>query len=169
MVPNGASSFNYFVQGLENSQTRGTVTAQVTGFVSGTTSDSVATPAADIIFLPSSISATAATVDFQARLGIPDQNGNNISQEQSLRAGATAAVVTIDNTNLSAAQLITQAQGNTQSAATTIVAGTARTPNGLPAGGVQFDPLAQGVTSVKVTIPGFLVIPASTFTVNVGP
>ncbi len=169
VVPNGATSFSYFVQGVENSQTRGTVTALASGFVTGTASDSVAQPAADIIFLPTSISSTAANVDFQTRLGIPDALGNSISQEQSLRAGATAVTTTINNTNSTAAQLVTQAQGNTQSATTTVSAGTARSPSGLAAGGVQFDPQAQGTTGVTVGIPGFRVIPASTITVNIGP
>jgi hypothetical protein len=36
-------------------------------------------------------------------------------------------------------------------------------------GGIEFDPLAQGSTTVSVTIPGFRVIPASIFSVTVGP
>jgi adhesin/invasin len=175
-LTNGTASFSYFVQGLEGATGRATVTATITGagagrFTDGTVQDSVAAPAADIIFLPTSISATAASVNFVVRLGIPDALGNSLSAEQALRATAATVVATVNNSNPAAAQLVTGA-GAGQTGTVSIVGGQARSP-GSGSGGIQFDPLAQGATAVSIQgiagMSNLRIIPSSTVNVTVGP
>jgi hypothetical protein len=167
-VANNNAGFSYVVQGVEGATGTATLTVSAPGFVTATVSETVVQPAADIIFLPATVSATAANDPFQVRLGTPDALGNTISQEQSLRAGGAAVTATLTNSNATAAQLTTTA-GSAQSRTVQIAAGQARSPATVATGGIEFDPLAQGSTTVSVTIPGFRVIPASIFSVTVGP
>jgi hypothetical protein len=167
-LSNGQTGFSYVVHGLEGVTGTAQLTVTAPGFQTASITETVVQASVDVIFLPSSISAGAANVDFQVRLGTPDALGNSLSQEQALRFGATTVVATVTSGNPTAAQLVTTA-GSGPSRTTTIIAGSARSPSPLANGGVQFDPLAQGVTPVSVTIPGFRVIPSSTFTVTVGP
>jgi hypothetical protein len=50
----------------------------------------------------------------------------------------------------------------------TIPAGLSGTPFSAP-GGLEFDPLGVGSTTVAASIPGFASAPAAGFTVNVTP
>jgi hypothetical protein len=168
-VPNNQSFFSYYVHGLNGKTGTVAVTARASGFTDGSATATVAPPAADIIFLQTTISATAANNQFQLRLGLPDANHNFMQVEQQIRFGGPAFTATVSNSNASAAQLVTQG-GNTQSASVTIAPGQARSPFGASNGGVEFDPLAPGTTSVSATfptIPGFIVIPTATVGVTV--
>jgi hypothetical protein len=168
-VANGGTGFSFVIQGLEGQTGAALLTATVTGlFNDGSASETVVQPAADIIFLPSSVSATAANDAFQIRLGTPDALGNNISVEEGIRVGGTALTATITNSNPSAAQLVFQA-GAAQSGPVGIAVGQARSPATVATGGVEFDPLAQGATTVSVSIPGYRVIPTSSLNVTVTP
>lgn len=168
-VANNNTAFTYYVQGVEG--TTGTANVSVNAgsqFTPTSATETVVQPAADIIFLPSSLSATAANVTFLVRLGIPDALGNSIGSEQALRGGATTVQATVTNSAAAVAQLSFNGGAPTQTGQVTVSANSARSPNTGP-GSVVFDPVAQGATSVSVSIPGFRVIPASTFAVTVGP
>ncbi len=165
-LSNGQTGISFVIQGVPGATGTATYTVTAPGYSNGTGTVTVVQPAADVIFLPSTISAGAANAGFQVRTGIPDQLGNNLSQEQALAAGLADVPVTVTNSNATAADLVTTVTTG-QSVQTVIQAGSARSPNSLATGGVQFDPKAAGVTTVSATLPGFRVIPASSFTVTV--
>jgi hypothetical protein len=51
----------------------------------------------------------------------------------------------------------------------TIGIGQARSPSTVATGGVEFDPLAQGTTTVSVSISGYAAMLAGSVVVNVTP
>jgi len=165
-LPNGSTFISYVVLGLEGTTGTAAVTLSAPGFTNGSVSHTVVQPSADVIFLPSTIAVGGANVPFQIRIGIPDALGNNMSQEQALRFGATTAVATVTSGTPAVAALVTSL-GSGPSASVSIAAGLARSPGTVATGGVEFDPLTVGTTPVSVTLPGFRVIAASTFTVTV--
>ena len=65
------------------------------------------------------------------------------------------------------AQLVTAA-GGAQSRTVTIVPGASISPATVAAGGIEFDPLAGGQTTVVATIPGIAPTDAASVTVTVG-
>ncbi|MDH4133071.1 MAG: hypothetical protein OEV95_14840, partial [Gemmatimonadota bacterium] len=165
-LANGNTFFSYVVQGADGATGSATITATATGFTQGSASNTVVQPAADIIFLTSPVSSTAANDPFQVRIGIPDALGNSIQSEQARASGLSALTATLNNATATAAQLVTSL-GAGQSAQVSIIGGAARSPGTVATGGVEFDPLASGSTSVSVSIPGYRIIPASTVAVTV--
>ena len=168
LVPNGQTSFSYTVQGVEGKVGRNLITASAPGFVSASESDSVAQAAADIIFLPTTASAAQANIVFQVRTGVPNSLSTGLQSEQSVRPGL-GITATVNNTTAAVAQLV-GAAGPSQSVQVAIPGGTSRSAGSAATGGVEFDPLGQGTTTVSSTIPGFFNgMPSSTVTVVVGP
>ncbi len=165
-LTNGSTGVSFVVQGLDSVTGTASVTVSAPGFTDGVATETVVQPSVDIIFLPTTIASTSANVAFQVRTGTPDALGNSISQEQGIRFGGNAATATVTTTN-STAGLLVNSLGSGLSVQTVIPTGAARSPSGVAAGGIEFDPLAPGVTSVSVTIPGFRIIPGSTESVTV--
>ena len=165
-VANGGTDASYFVQGVPDARGTATVTASVTGFTSTQGNVNVVAPALQIESLPSSISATAASDIFQVRVGIADSFNNTLTQSQAVAAGSSL-VATVTNSAAGVAQLVTAA-GGAQSRAVTIAAGSSASPATVAAGGIEFDPLAAGVTTVVATIPGVVSTAAGSVTVTVG-
>jgi hypothetical protein len=75
-------------------------------------------------------------------------------QSQNVRAGGSLTV-TVTNSNAVAAQLVTQA-GGAQSRTVVIAAGVNTSPTTVAIGGIAFDPLQVGDTTVTASIPGFV-------------
>ena len=165
-VANGSTDATYFIQGVRDARGRVTVTASATGFTSqGSTLDIVA-PALDIQALPSSVSATGATAVFYVRVGIANTFGTALSVTQEVAPGA-ALVATLTNSVASVAQLVTTA-GGAQTRTVLIVPGSSNSPTTLGAGGVAFDPLSAGDTTVTAAIPGTTTTAAGVVHVTVG-
>ncbi len=165
-LANGNTGVSFVVQGLEGVTGSASVTISAPGYTNGVATETVVQPSVDIIFLPTTIASTAANVAFQVRTGTPDALGNSISQEQAIRFGGSAATATVSTTN-STAGLLVNSLGSGLTVQTVIPIGSARSPNGVASGGIEFDPLAPGQTAVSVTIPGFRVIPSSTQSVTI--
>ncbi|MCL4215108.1 MAG: hypothetical protein KJZ74_14455, partial [Gemmatimonadales bacterium] len=94
--------------------------------------------------------------------------GTGIQAEHPLRFGGAARTVTVTNSSAAAARLVTTALTG-QSVTAQIVAGQNRTASGAAAGGVEFDPLASGTTTVTASSAGALALPGSSVTVTVSP
>lgn len=165
VIPNGVTSFGFFVQGVENSTGDATITAVANGFLNGTTTVTVVQPAISLFSLPSSISAGAANDNFYAGIGIP--SGTTVSV-QDVRAGGTAVTVTATSSNTAAAQLVTQSTSGA-SVTAQIVPGVYYTPLSFGSDGFALDPIAQGVTTIAVTAPGVITQSAGSQDVTVGP
>jgi hypothetical protein len=121
-----------------------------------------------LLSLPTSTAASAANTAFQVYIGVLNAAGTDLQGEQVIRAGGTALTATITNSNATAAQLVTQALTG-QSVTVGIAVGQSRSPNALATGGVQFDPLAAGSTTVQAGITGVFSAPGATRIVNVTP
>jgi hypothetical protein len=126
------------------------------------------TPGFDILGLSTSISSQAANDPFQIRLGAPNVTNTSLVAEQSVAAGGSPLTVTITSSSSTAAQLVTTATTGL-SVNVSIAAGQARSPSTVATGGVDFDPLAQGSTTVSAAISGFLAMTTGSILVNVGP
>ena len=125
-------------------------------------------PGFDILGLVTSISSRAANDAFLVRLGAPNTTNTALSAEQSVRAGGSPVTATITTSSSTAAQLVTTATTGLQ-VSVDIAVGQARSASTVVTGGVEFDPLAQGTTTVTATISGFLAMLGGSVIVNVTP
>ena len=142
-----------------------TVTATATGFSPGTGTVTLVQPALRIEALPASIGATANQVPFYVRVGTSNASDTDLSAFQAVRAGLTLTV-TVTNSNQSAAQLVTL-DGGAQTRTVTITTNQSNSPTSVASGGVAFDPLQSGTTTVSASIPGFISTLAGSVTVDV--
>ncbi|MBL8996099.1 MAG: Ig-like domain-containing protein [Gemmatimonadetes bacterium] len=165
-APNQNVSF--VLQALEGVTGTATITVSAPGFVTATATVTVRGLGIDILFLPTSTSAGATNSPFQVRLGTLNAAGTGIQAEHPLRFGGAARTVTVTNSSAAAARLVTTALTG-QSVTAQIVAGQNRTASGAAAGGVEFDPLASGTTTVTASSAGALALPGSSVTVTVSP
>jgi hypothetical protein len=160
-VAAGATSFSYYVQGLEGATGGVTIRASAPGFTDGTATATIVQPAVDIIFLAATGSAASTADDpFQVRVGRSNLPTNNAMQvEQQVRAGAPGPLtVTLSTTNPTAGLLNTSTLTGQSTVTLTIPVGQARTPSTLATGGVTFDFVAAGTTFVVPMIPGYATV-----------
>jgi hypothetical protein len=128
----------------------------------GSGSASVVPPGIRVSGLPSSISQNAANANFQVDVGLLTSDGSGLASLQEVRP-QNACTVTVTNSNSAAAQLVL---GSTpgQSVTTSILAGNTSTANGA----LQFDPIAQGDTTVGVAGCSATPAPPAPVAVHVG-
>jgi hypothetical protein len=161
-VANGSIDATFFIQGVEGAQGTVTLTATAPGFtqVQGT-----ATVGDVGLQLGLTTSTTTLSPDspFNVSVGVLNAAGS-FSTSQPLRPGAASLTVTVSHTNTAVAQLVTTS-GTGQSRTVTIAAGQSSSPGSVAAGGVAFDPLGGGTTTVSATATGFR--PATPVTVTV--
>jgi hypothetical protein len=165
-VADGSNVFNYVLQGTDwvvgSTAGEATVEVSATGFNTGTDKINYVRPAIGIISLPTSMTMLDPNRAFGARIGV---DGGGFLSGQARRAGGSDVAVTFTTSNPSVGEL-DGPDGTSEQAQQTlkIVAGSMDTPSG--AGGVQFDPLIGGSTTVTATTPEFLAVGA-TVTVTV--
>ena len=180
-VANGATDANFYLQGVEGQTGAVTVTAAAPGFT-GLTSGiiNVVTPALSFLrnglgFSPILISTTTAlSTDspFLVFIGVPDDAGTDLriqsgaGRTQAVRAGGTARTVTVTSST-PATGLGKTLSGAATPVTVTIPVGASQTAATVAAGGVAFDPLAGGTTTVAATIPGFISLPEASRVVTV--
>jgi hypothetical protein len=162
-VPAGSTVAPYYIQGV--SVGTASLSATATGFLTGIGSVDVVQPALQIESLPTTMNATDPSVAFSVAIGVAADGGSALAQYQSTRPGMPVTV-TVTNSNGGVAQLVTLA-GGAQSRTVAIPAGQVRTAFTAAAGGVEFDALAGGNTTVSASIPGFLTTTAGTVAVDV--
>ena len=173
-VANGQVNFSFVVQGTDwvsgtSSAAKVVVTASAPGFLDDTATTSYAQAALRLSGLVTSIASTAANDDFIVQVGLPNANSTDLAALQVRRAGAVALSVTVTNSNPAAAELDPNGGGaGAQLQTASIVAGQSGTPFNL-AGGLEFDPLAAGTTTVSASIPEFIVTTAGSQSVTVTP
>jgi hypothetical protein len=167
-VAAGATSFNYVVAAPFGTTGTANITVSMPGFTGDTKLITVVQPAFQIASLGTTQTVAAANDEFAFQIGTPNGLNTALSQVQQVRWGGTELVVTVNNSNAAAAQLVTTA-GTGQSRTIPVFVGANTTPTTVAAGGVSFDGLAAGSTTVSATIPGFLVLPSSSLGVTVNP
>jgi hypothetical protein len=164
-LANGVQSFSYYTQGIEGTSATASVNAIADGFIDANVSVTTRQPAIDILFLNSTTTSGAPDDDFQVRTGW--SSGTAMSVEQAIRAGGTALTATVTNSNGTAGQLVTTA-GAGQSRTVQVLTGQARSPSTVTGGGIAFDALAVGQTTVTIqTATGYLILPTASVVVTV--
>lgn len=166
-VANGQTDAGFYVQALEGVTGTVSVTATTPGVPMASGNVDVVTPAIQYLGPPTSISALASNALIRAQVGIPNVAGTAFGTAQPVRAGSSV-MVTMNNSNSGVARLDTLALVG-QSVTAVIAANTNITPNSRAAGGVEFDPLGVGMTTLTVSAPGFTPFPAVGNTVTVTP
>ena len=170
-VPNGSNTVPYFVQGMEGQTGSATISVSAPGFTTGTVPITVVMPAIELLTAPpDTLASTASSVVITAAIGVPDPAMPVMAELQALRAGGGTGFlpVTFTNSTTGVAQLVTFA-GPGDTASVRLSAKSAVTPSLVTNGGVEFDPLAAGITTVTVSASGFIALPQATKTVNVTP
>jgi hypothetical protein len=155
-VANGSQVVSYVVQATDwvvgSSPATAVVEVTADGFNNGTDVVNYVQPAIGIHSLPLSMGALDSNRAFFARIGIPV---SGTVSGQARRAGGSGVVVTFTSSNPTVGELDGPGGTSGQAEQTlTIAAGSLDTPAG--AGGVQFDPLSGGSTTVTASTPGFL-------------
>jgi hypothetical protein len=162
-IPEGTTAADYWVQGVGIGTATFTATAE--NSLPAVSSVQIVQPAIQIENLPASIAATAARVPFIVSMGVATPDGTSLQERQSA-LGFNPLTFTVSNSSAGVAQLVTQA-GAAQSRDVAIGFGEQATPSTLVAGGIEFDPVASGQTTVTVTRAGFLTTTAGSVTVTV--
>ncbi len=166
-VPDGSTSFNYYLQGLEGVVDTATLTATATGFAADSSTVSVLQPAVQLYGLNTSMTTLDYDDPFQVRIGIPDANQNYLSEHQYVRAGGPATyTATVTSGAPTVAQLTTTALSD-DTVTVDIAEGLYYSPTTVESGGVAFDPLTAGMTTVSATIPGFVTLPPGVGSIDV--
>jgi K319L-like, PKD domain/PKD domain len=172
-VANGQIGFSFFVQGTDwipgtSSAAPVGLTITAPGFVSASTSVNYVQPAVDLQSVPATIGATAANVDFTVRVGVPAALNASVTP-QPRRAGAAPLIATVGTDDTAVAEIdLNGGVNGAQPQTASIAAGQGATPFNT-AGGLEFDPKAQGTTIVTATIPGFITTTAGAKAVTINP
>ena len=172
-VANGQIGFSFFVQGTDwipGASSAATVGLTITapGFVSASTSVNYVQPGLDLESVPTTIGATAANVDFTVRVGVPAALNASVTP-QPRRAGAAPLIATVGTDDTAVAEIdLNGGVNGAQPQTASIAAGQGATPFNT-AGGLEFDPKAQGTTVVTATIPGFITTTAGAKAVTINP
>jgi hypothetical protein len=159
---------NFYVQGVEGQTGTATVTLSAPGFTSGSRTGAVVQPALELSNLTTSTTTQTGNDEFTVVIGAP-QPGNTFvgTGQQAIRAGGTAVTVTLTSSNTAAGQLVTTAGGTGATVTVQIQPGQLESPPSAAQGGVAFDPLGAGSTTIAATIPGFIQTTAGSRDVNV--
>lgn len=162
LVPNGQTSFTFYVHGMEGATGTPTITATASGFTNGTVSEQVIVPAIELIG-GGTYNAGAADQLIYAQVGIPNSQLSGLQRVQSVRTGSPSTVtVTFASSTPAVGTLVTQAQGAGTPRTAVIAPGVYYTPTTLATGGIYFRPLTVGQTNQTVTAPGFTLVNTAT-------
>jgi probable HAF family extracellular repeat protein len=168
-MPDGAMSFVYYTHGLEGQTGTVTLIASAAGFTNSAAAVEVVQPAVQLSNLSASTTTASPDDPFSVLVGIPNQQLTAMQLFQSVRTGAPSPLIaTVTSSNAGVGQLVTtQITGATVTAE--IAEGFIGTPSDVASGGVAFDPLTAGTTTVSASIPGFVILPTASQVVTVNP
>ncbi len=168
-VPNGQGYAYFVAQGVEGAPTPSSVsfTVSAPGFTDGTGTVEVVQPALRISALNASTTTSSPNDPFTVDVGIPTTNNANVTV-QRVRSGNSSLSVSVESSTPSVGQLVTSiATGSPVTIE--IQPGQYRSPTTVETGGVAFDPLTNGTSTVSATIQGFIATDAASVVVNVTP
>jgi len=157
-IPPGSSSRTFVVQGLEGRMADTlTLSASAEGFTGRTSVVRVFQAVYEFIGLNGSGTTLSQDDAFQVRVGTPSSPTGGLSSVDPVRTGGTALPVTVINDSTGIGTLVVSA-GPTDSTIVLIPVGGNSTPSSVAAGGVAFRYLAQGVATLRASVPGLRAI-----------
>ena len=151
-VANGSTDASYWVHGVEAARGTVTLTATAPGFTQTQATTTVAETGLQLRNVTTSTTTLSPDSAFWVSIGVLNASGA-VAQFQALRTGAAALSVTVSHTNTAVAQLVTTG-GAGQTRTVTIVPGEFDSPTSVAAGGVAFDPIGGGTTTVNASATG---------------
>lgn len=154
-IPNGSTSLNVYISGMEGVTGSSTVTVSAPGFTSTTSTATIIQPALDIVSLGTTIDALATPDAFQVRIGLPGSGNVGVNPSENIRPGGATLTATVKHSNHPVGDLVTTPLTG-DSVVVSITPGNASSPASVATGGVAFDGIALGTTTVSATIPGFI-------------
>lgn len=165
-VAGGQNAGTFWVQGMEDQAGTATLTFSAAGFTNGSATIDVVPVAVDIINLATSTTSAAANDPFQVRVGAVNATNNGFYAEQTVRAGGTGLSINVSNSAAAIAQLLFSG-GAAQTGSVVIGAGASRSAATLTAGGVEFDPITTGTSTVTASGAGIVTLPSGSVAIVV--
>ncbi|MEW5800484.1 MAG: PKD domain-containing protein, partial [bacterium] len=152
-IPDGQSTGYFYLQGV--SQATGSVSLTATSplFSDGAATADILQPVLVITNLAPSTTTLSADDPFYVRCCILNTAGTGIDSYQNVSAEGDLTV-TLTSSDPSVGQLVTSA-GSADSVTMIIPVNSFRTPTSVSSGGVAFDPVAAGETTVSALASGF--------------
>jgi hypothetical protein len=149
----GQTTKDFHVQGINGVTGMATINATSPIFNSGTAAVEVVRSAIRIEGLNTSMTASAANDPFYVSSGILDAVGISFAKTQTVSPAGPIQVL-LTSGNAAVGQLLTNVAGGAQVTVSVPVNGSV-SPGTKAAGGVEFDPLTAGSTTVSATVNGF--------------
>jgi len=173
-VPNGTTSLNFAVQGVEG--TTGTVALTITapGFLDATGSLTVNVVQAAIELINVNLNQSVGGPDdiFRVRTGRPNTNASALVAVEPIRVGFGGGTgpleVTITNSDATVGELI-QNGGMAQTFTVPIPQGSSTSANNAGTTGVAFRPIGAGSSTVSGTATDFIATDNAAKTITVSP
>ncbi|MHC1725305.1 MAG: PKD domain-containing protein [Syntrophobacteraceae bacterium] len=153
IVPNGQSTYDFYVQGVTSATGTAEITATNELFTTGSATVQIVEPIFQIYNLPGSTTTLSADSAFYAYVGILDPSGAYIWEWQSVSGAAELPVTFISNTP--AVGLVKTSSASGASVTLLMPKGSQYTPTWVGGGGVAFDPVGSGITRVSANALGF--------------
>ncbi|MEJ2237671.1 MAG: hypothetical protein P8X82_05195, partial [Gemmatimonadales bacterium] len=166
-VADGFTSIGYYVQGVEGATGTAVVTATAQGFTDGTGTITVVQPAVQLASVTTNTTTLSPDDPFWVGVGIPNGQQTAITEWQAVRVGGSYTA-TVTSSDAAVGQLVTTALTGA-SVTVDIPEGTSNSATSVAGGGVAFDPLTAGTTTVSAAITGFLILPTASQLVTVNP
>ncbi|MHC1725307.1 MAG: PKD domain-containing protein [Syntrophobacteraceae bacterium] len=151
-VPDGQTTFAFYVQGINGVTGNVTLTASNAAFADGTATVEVVPAVLQIMNLSTSTTAGAADDPFQVRTGYVHSNGTSFRYAPVSPAGPIHVLLTSSN---EAVGLLRTAAEYLSQVTVDVQPNTYDSPATVIAGGVAFDPLSDGTTMVSASSIGF--------------
>jgi hypothetical protein len=168
VIPDGQTTANFFVQGINGVNGTVTLTATTALFTTTTRDVELVQGVIDIISNPTTIAAGAADDPFQVRTGYVHSNGTTF-RRAPVSAGDAPLQVLVSSSDVGVAEVQTLNE-NGVSATVAVQANQFDSPSTVALGGIALDPIAAGTTSISTTVIGFNNSwPASAVSVTVTP
>jgi len=154
-LANGFTGTGFVVSGLEGASGSSLITVSAPGFTGVSHTVTIQQAALDISQLSTPIDTLDPADPFQVRIGLPNGGNTSVNPTQVIRAGGVALVATIALSAPAIADLITTPV-TADTITVTIPVGASFSGSTVSVGGVAFDGIALGTTTVSATIPGLI-------------
>ena len=152
IIPDGQTTANFYVQGINGVTGNVILTATNAAFVTGTTNVSLVQGAINIYTLSSSLQVTSADDPFYVRAGYLSSNGANFQYAYVSPAGPLHVQLT--SSTPAVGQLKTTATTGSQ-VTVDVAVNAIDSPSTVASGGVAFDPLTTGTSTVSASVIGY--------------
>lgn len=175
-LADGVSRANYYLQGVADIiADSAVVTASASGFLQDTATVRVRQPGIQLSGLSyTSVTTFSPDDPFVIQTGVPSETGTSLQYYQFLAPTADTLTVTVTSSQTGVG-VVKNSVASGGSVTTVVRPGERSSPSTVVLGGVAFDPLGTGTTTVAASAPGFVTttaasrdVPVSSPSINIG-